>query len=119
MYSCSSNSINQEKIIGKWKITEYNADMKDISPMVIEEGRKIALTTSYDFKKDNSYTYSSDFETAKGTWKIIKDSIIMNYSSNYDKNAEESYKIIQLTESRMVWFIEFDYGTSETILTKD
>lgn len=119
MYSCSSDSIDRDKIIGKWKITEYKADMNDISPIVIEEGRKIALTTSYEFKRDSSYTYLSSFENAKGSWKLLKDSIMMRYSSNYDKNAEESYKIIHLSDNKMIWFIEFDYGTSETILTKE
>ncbi len=121
LYSCGQNAINKDHIIGKWKVTEYNLHLKkdmDISPAIIEEAKKNALSSSYDFKEDNTYSFISSFESYKGTWTLVDKNIVMNYSSEYEKKGIQKYEVVNLGNDKMTWKTESEFEKSKTVLSK-
>lgn len=118
MCSCNQGLADKESIIGKWKVTEFNANMKDLSPMIIREAKKIALSSSYEFKKDSTYSFNSSFESYEGKWVLESKNIIMTFSSEYEKNRVKKYEVINLNNGKMTWKSEFELGKTETVLSK-
>lgn len=117
LYSCSQGSSSFEKIIGSWKVVDYEADMKDLSPSLIASAKELALKATYEFKKDSTFT-SKGFRNINGTWSVKDGSIIMKFSSEYERNAHEGYEIQKLNSKEMVWFSKSELGTEKTILSK-
>ena len=121
--SCQENkkSYDESDIIGHWKIDDYLDNTKNINPQLIEEGKKLALSTEYIFRKDNTYSMTSPIEDANGTWsydsenKVIK----MNYSSKFDENAIEKYEISEFNDDKMVWKTDYEeFGYVEMLVSK-
>lgn len=123
IYSCQENkkSINESYIIGHWKIYDFLDNTKNINPQLIEEGKKIALSTEYIFKKDNTYSMTSSIEDANGTWSYDSESRIikMNYSSEFEENAVEKYEVSKFDDDKMVWRTNYDeFGFFEMMVSK-
>lgn len=52
--SCQSGTdIND--LAGKWQVTDMQADMPEISPMLIENAKAFALATTYEFNSDMTF----------------------------------------------------------------
>tara|TARA_R110002073_G_scaffold306012_4_gene475146 strand:+ start:9266 stop:9625 length:360 start_codon:yes stop_codon:yes gene_type:complete len=118
MYSCSQGSFDKKEIIGKWKVIEFNANMKDLSPAIIRGAKEIALSSSYEFKKDSTYSFNSSIENFEGKWALENKNIIMTFSSEYEKNGVEKYEVVNLSNGGMTWKTEFESEKTETVLSK-
>ena len=123
IYSCQENkkSIDESYIIGHWKIYDLLDNTKNINPQLIEEGKKIALSTEYIFKKDNTYSMTSSIKDANGTWSYDSESRIikMNYSSEFEENAVEKYEVSEFDDDKMVWRTNYDeFGFFEMMVSK-
>jgi hypothetical protein len=118
MCSCSQGSVDKKEIIGKWKVIEFNTNIKDLSPGIIKVAKEIALSSSYEFKKDSSYSFNSSFESYDGKWALENKNIIMTFSSEYEKNGVEKYEVVNLNKGRMTWETKFESEITETVLSK-
>ncbi len=118
MFSRSQESVDKKEIIGKWKIIEFNASMKDLSPTIIRDAKEIALSSSYEFKKDSTYSFNSSFESYEGKWTLENKNIVLIFSSEYEKNGVEKYEVVNLNNGKMTWKNEFELGKTETVLSK-
>lgn len=119
LVSCSSNTVDKDTILGKWQVVEYTTDMKEISPIVLEGAKEIALSSSYEFKKEFTCTFKSSIDSYNGTWSLEGKQINMNFDIEPYNNGDESYEIIGFSEGKMTWFMEFEYGKAETVLRKE
>ena len=118
MCSCSQGSVDKKEIIGKWKVIEFNTNTKDLSPGIIKVAEELALSSSYEFKKDSSYSFNSSFESHDGKWALENKNIIMTFSSEYEKNVVEKYEVVNLNKGRMTWETKFESEIIETVLSK-
>lgn len=120
IYSCSQEKVTLTKLLGKWKVTRYNANFKDINQEIVREAKEIALSGTYIFQKGSTYLYESKFDKFRGTWSFdeSKNQIKMNFSSKYNKNGKEEYEIIRFNTVQMTWKSSSGLGTEEITLTK-
>lgn len=116
--SCNQQSVDRKAIVGKWKVIKFKAKMNDVSPFVIKSAEEIALSSSYEFKEDSTYSFNSSFESYNGTWSLENKNITMTFSSEYEKDGLEEFEIVSLNNEEMIWKIEFELGKTETVLSK-
>lgn len=67
---CANTVITAKDIEGEWKVVSFEADMENISPIVLKNAEKIALSTRYEFKSDGNFKRTDNFSSAKGTWEF-------------------------------------------------
>ena len=103
--SCSSK-IDTSKIIGNWKVIEFSADTPDLSPAVIDAGKKEALSSHYSFLKNGDSNLKSNYykNGNKRTWNYNETSNFLTIN-NKEKTeiGPENYKIVSLNDNKMVW----------------
>ena len=115
--SCRFNTIERQ-LIGNWKVFEVQTDKKLDHNKIIIDARKEALSSSFEFKKDKSFTHLSLTYTNGiiGTWEIIErenDNILkLSISdSNYIDNAFGSFIVEFPNENLTLWTNTFEeYG---------
>ena len=89
LFSSCDNRIESSKLIGNWKVVNFDPLLNGISPLLIEEGKKEALSTKYTFNSDNTFIMKSkSIPTGdNGTWKLNSEKeilILRNDIGNYD-----------------------------------
>lgn len=52
--SCSKE-VNEQNLMGTWQVVKMNVHIKDIPQVLVDEGRKMALSTVYSFKDNDIY----------------------------------------------------------------
>jgi len=120
---CSCNSqINENEIIGNWKVIEFDTNTPTLSSGVIEAAKIEALSTQYSFEKDKSFSMKSNFisDGKSGNYKYLskKKTFQMAYSSDGVKTLQE-YQIESLNGDLMKWTQEMgDLGSISMTLKK-
>lgn len=97
--------IKANEIHGTWKVTGFTANAPSVDPVDIRNGRDEALSCTYWFRADSTFTMQSAYVTPaeSGHWKISdKNEIIMDYNPG-GKQVNETYKIERLNSSTMKW----------------
>ncbi len=121
---CSCNSqINENKIIGNWKVIEFDTNTPTLSSGVIETAKIEALSTQYSFEKDKSFSMKSNFNSngKSGNYKYLskKKTFQMTYSSDGVKTLQE-YQIESLNGDLMKWTQEMgNLGSISMTLKKE
>ena len=119
--SCQNKTLDENNIVGEWKVTEFINGTIDISPSLIEEAKNIALSTTYVFKDDNTFSMNSSFENINGTWDYNADEniIIMIYNSQYKDNVKDKQQISNFHQNKMTWKYTYgEFGYTEMVLSK-
>lgn len=107
-WSQSANDI-QEIIIGEWEVIDFEINTKNINPEILKEGKELALTSSFSFKKNGVCSSKNSLEELEGTWEYKDDNreIYLQYpESEYSKHAK--YILTKYNKDLMIW--KSDYG---------
>ena len=120
--SCDSQ-INENKIIGNWKVIEFDTDTPTLSSGIIDAAKIEALSTQYSFEKDKSFSMKSKIisDGKSGNYKYLskKKTFQMTYSSDGVKTLQE-YQIESLSDDLMKWTQEMgDLGSISMTLKKE
>ena len=120
--SCDSK-INENKIIGNWKVIEFNTDTPTLSSGITETAKIEALSTQYSFEKDKSYSMKSKINSdgKSGTYNYVskKKTFQMTYSSDGVKTLQE-FQIESLSDDLMKWTQKMgDLGSISMTLKKE
>lgn len=118
-----ANQINENDLYGNWKVTKFEANTPELSPSLIEGAKTEALSTTYLFNKDNSFSMKSDFvsDGSAGTYEFITEthSLQMTSSSQNDNSIEE-YTVESLSGNSMKWSHDMgELGNLKLVLTKE
>lgn len=119
--SCQNKTLDENNIVGEWKVTEFINSTVDISPSLIKEAKNIALSTTYVFKDDNTFSMNSSFENINGTWDYNAEDniIIMIYNSQYKDNVKDEQQISNFHQNKMTWKHTYgEFGYTEMVLSK-
>jgi hypothetical protein len=101
----SNAQVENDKINGDWKVVSFSANTPSLSPSLLKGAREEALSSTYSFRTDKTFTMQSEYVTPpeNGYWNISdKNEIIMNYNPGGKQN-KEIYKIELLNSSTMKW----------------
>ncbi len=116
--SCK-RQLNEDDLIGTWKVVEFNADIPDLSPVLIQETNKIALSSVYTFNLDKSMLRKSDIELdgEVGKFELLNEGeqILMTYDTE-GYNSKEKYNIVSFNGKSMQW--EFKEGVLGNLVMK-
>ena len=120
--SCNIGT-NKENIIGNWRIVNFDANVKDISPILINAGRREALSTTYIFNKDSTFIMKSAsfIEGQQGRWSIDAKNKTILFDFDNDKMDNDTYTLEELNQFNMLWSQKLDqgFGTITMILEKE
>lgn len=106
-YSYSDSSENS--IIGKWKVTNCETQLKDLSPVFIANFKQDMLTTYYTFSENKTFKRISPIGNDSGTWLLNEEkNLLVMYNRKSNDSRPESYGYIFTTSSKMTW--KYDYG---------
>lgn len=93
-------------------------NLKDLSPILLNQVKNDLLTTTHIFKSDSTYITTSDSEKRTGNWNL--DSVskeLCFYDSINTGSKPEKYKYSFATSSKMFWMQNFgDLGSLKIIL---
>jgi hypothetical protein len=113
LHGCSS-VINEKSITGNWLVTKFEPHIDGISPQLIAEGRKIALSSTYSFRCDSSVVLSFKGKESgqKGRWKFFDgvNEIFIVYEED-NRISKEKFIVEIASANKMVLKQEIDgYG---------
>ena len=118
LIACKS-LINGDDLIGTWKVIEFSADMPDVSPVLIQESKDIALSTVYTYNSDNSMLRISEVESKAdvGSFELLDEGmrIIMMFDTE-GYNSDEKYEIVSYNGKTMRW--KYNYGELGSLVMK-
>jgi hypothetical protein len=104
-YNCSSK-INENEIIGNWKVVEFMSNTPELSPILIEATKNEALSSNYSFHKDKTFKMKSDYkpngESGKFKFTSKKRTFELIFNSG-NKNDIEKHQIVSLDANLMKW----------------
>lgn len=103
-----SNEFKPSNLHGTWVIESLEANIKDLSPAVLEGGKKEAYSSVYEFLEDDKFKLTSN-AFPEG----IDGSYILNLDSNYLKlnmaetlEVNEHYQLSNMSPNNMTWTLE-------------
>jgi len=105
LWSCKAQ-INENELIGTWKVIEFNSDTPELSPRIIESAKVEALSSFYSFQNEKTFTKKSDYYSGgiKGKYQfIVENSLIKMISDTGNGNEIEEYRIESLNSNSMTW----------------
>ena len=120
-YGCD-NSIDQEELIGRWEVVDFKSNVL-ISPHIIEGAKSLALSTSFIFNKDKTFSVVSDYPKKRfgkyqfmketGTIKLIYNDGISGGSrinvftiESLDGNSMKLSQKIEDSQSNTYWLVK-------------
>lgn len=120
--SCKTQ-VSEENIVGTWKVVEYTANIKDLSPIIIAGARELALTEVYTLNKNGTYQLSDSYkdEPQTGKWSLNTkgDEPYIEFVS-LEIDQPMRFIIISYSDSEMKWeWKDKDLGSSEYTLQKN
>ena len=114
--------IEVSQLLGKWKVSGFNADTPNLSPAIIEDGRVEAMSSEYDLSSDGKSFLRSDYyiKGQTGNWIFDKDSKKLTIThSNEEEMGPTTYTVESVSETKMVWIQEIEgIGTLTLTLKK-
>lgn len=122
IFNSCIGQIKQSELIGKWKVVHFEANTPTLSPEIILDAKKEALSSIYQILENNKSILASSYynRERKGTWKFNEDTqeLIFNHDVNSDMGLETS-KIIYLTGNMMKWTQDLgELGSITMVLEK-
>lgn len=91
MVGCKGGGVKTDTIVGKWDITNVEINLNNMpegTEEMIPMMKKAIMQSKYEFKADNSYTFTSMF-SGEGKWSYdkSKNAIVLD---NADPKAEDN-----------------------------
>ena len=104
-YNCNSK-IDENQIIGHWKVVEFRLNTPELSPILIEATKKETLSSNYSFQKNKTFKmksgYNSNGKSGKFKFTSKTRTFEMIYNSG-NKNDIEKYQVVSLDANFMKW----------------
>jgi len=123
LFSSCDNRIEASKLVGSWKVVNFDPLLNGISPLLIEEGRKEALSTKYTFNSDNTFIMKSKSIPAgdNGRWQLNSEKEILILKNNLGNfNEEEEFEIKLVGSSTIIITQELEgFGYIKMTLEKE
>jgi len=91
LLSCNQGT-KKEDLTGQWKVTDFKTELQGVPVQLIENAKTIALSTSYDFNPDMTYSMTiarnalEEGRKHTGTYKIEGGEILLNPDSLWYKS---------------------------------
>lgn len=111
---------NKDLIPGKWMVDEAELYAPKRDSMTMVHTMRIVKSFRYDFRKNGQLFYEDvDIKNATGTWSLEGDILTLKYTfempwaGNEKKEHNLTMKVLEMGESKMVWYQEFE--PTETI----
>ena len=120
--SCSDTP--GKKLLGKWQGSEATLKSGDslfLNSATFREGVNAHKHTFYTFKRDNTFTRSTDYKQThrniSGTWTMGKDGkdLTMVIPENSSTNV---VKLVELSSQKLVWITNYPFGELSTTFIK-
>lgn len=119
--SCTTN-YNSITLEGTWQVVDMEADMPTVSPGIISEGEKLALSTTYFFRSDNTCLVTSDYypDGYEATWQFDEDSMLLRVESADEIIIDNSNFSIEFENAKKIYLSQSisELGDLRMTLTK-
>lgn len=117
--SCSS-PVTKESLIGKWKVVNYQANIENLSPSLINSANEIALSQIYIFESDGSFRIESEeiFAREEGGWTMSEDLKILTLTPNMSSGGQEQEVALFEAEKLVLVLQMGELGNETTTLKK-
>lgn len=113
-------SVTKEDLVGSWKVVDYEANLQNLSPLLIKSATDIALSQTYIFEHDGSFTIDSEEELARknGNWTISEDLKVLTLSSE-ESDGKQEQEVQAFGVNKLVLVLQIgDLGNETTTLEK-
>lgn len=123
IFSSCGPQEDEDKIIGTWKIIEFEANTTAFPQVVLDEAKVEVLSRTYSFRKDQTFTIKSNLipDEEEGIWELMneKKTIKMTYPPG-SRQSQETYRIDTLSSNSMKWTQDFkERGSVSLIMEKE
>ena len=97
--------MDKEQIYGNWQINTFENYTQGIDKMFIEDAKAEALSSFYNFGKDNTFSLKSKSfpQGDVGNWTLDEENILKVTHNIGGREANNVYHIIQLNSNEMIW----------------
>jgi hypothetical protein len=104
LFSCG-NKLDEKELIGKWKVSEFEAKTPQFSQALIKGARDEVLSTTYSFHTDNSFNIKSQLDSIgkNGKYEFVADSNLLVLTYSDLENATVKFKIVALNDNSLKW----------------
>ncbi|MCD8528569.1 MAG: hypothetical protein LRY27_00960 [Chitinophagales bacterium] len=107
LFSSCDSQITEKHFIGTWKVIDFKAQLKDLSTIIIEDAKNVALSSTYVFYKNNicKYTCTHLSLDMEGTYQydVEANQIIMKFNQ---ETSKESYEVVLIKQNIMKWELD-------------
>lgn len=117
--SACAGAQEKKEVLGEWKVISFESNLPEISPLVIEEGKRIALSSTYIFNQDLTCDQVCSYldETKTGEWSIGAEGLELIIDWNIEGKVEkETIKFDHISSDLMIW--TNDFGKIGTLTMK-
>jgi hypothetical protein len=116
------NKLEEEELIGKWTVSEFEAKTPQFSQALINGARNEVLSTTYSFYGDKTFSIKSKLVSngKNGKFEYLADSnlLILTYSDL--ENSPVKFKIEALSEKSLKWTQDLgEIGSLKYFLKKE
>lgn len=122
--SCGGAELSKENLQGHWQVIQFDSNV-ELSPLIIESAREIALTTTYDFKGETlieKYNTPGYEDEVSGTWELDqkRSVILFRFVSYMGDETSKELRVTEFTGSQMSWIEDMgELGYNEYVLEKE
>lgn len=110
-----------DKLIGKWRVVEFNHSLKVFNESEKLELNKRAQSTTYEFKNDFTIRVTSGFTKSSKTgtwyWDEYREKLVINNNSVLEENVDTLY-IVKFKGDDMKWMQTFSRTDTSFIYLK-
>lgn len=110
-----------DKLIGKWRVVEFNHSLKVFNESEKLELNKRAQSTTYEFKNDFTIRVTSGFTKSSKTgtwyWDKYREKLVINNNSVLEENVDTLY-IVKFKGDNMKWMQTFSRTDTSFIYLK-
>ena len=110
-----------KKLIGKWRVIEFDHSLKVFNESEKNELNKRAKSTTYEFKKNFTVRVTSGFTKSSKTgtwyWDEYREKLVINNNSALEENVDTLY-IERFKDDKMKWIQTFSRTDTSFIYLK-
>jgi len=123
IFSSCGPQKDEDKIIGKWKIIDFEANTTAFPQVVLDEAKVEVFSRTYSFREDQTFTIKSNLiaNGEQGIWELTNEnkSIKMKYPPG-SRQSQEVYLIDIMSSNSMKWTQDFkERGSVSMVLEKE
>lgn len=97
------NTADTFNVVGKWKVTDANIELKDFPEEMMGEVKAAVLTTVYNFNADSTMVIESTGRTMEpGKWRFDSGKNIIRLDSDGDGTPENDLQIVSNEGNKIV-----------------